>query len=351
MSGDTHRGPRRGVIGLDAGGTKTDGALATLDGHVVARARGGPGNYQSIGVEAAGRVYSRVIGELLERADAEGVQVEAAAFGLAGHDRPKDALVLDELIAELLPSVAARVVVNDTFLVLRAGSPQGHGVAVVSGTGSNCCGVAPDGRDTRIGGLGWEFGDGAGAGDLGVEAVRAAFRGEDGRGAPTRLSALIRLRFKLDRLDDLVDYHLADAPAPAPPAGLLAPLVFEAACAGDAVSIGILEAAGRELALSAVRVAERLFTPADSFPLVLGGSVLQLGGHDAMRVALIDAVHARFPGANPVVLEASPLAGALLLALDRVLRPARPAPDAGARVTATLATPRRPALAGALETP
>jgi N-acetylglucosamine kinase-like BadF-type ATPase len=329
----------RAVIGLDAGGTKTAGALATLDGHVIAQTRGGPGNYQSIGAKAARSVYADVLATLFERAAEAGLSVAACAFGLAGLDRPKDAAVLEPLLAELLPSGLPSVVVNDTFLVLRAGSSTGAGVAVVSGTGSNCCGVAPDGRQTRIGGLGYEFGDGAGAGDLGVDVVRAAFRGEDGRDAPTLLGALIKARFGLDRLDDLVDVHLADAPRPAPPAGLLAPLVFEAACANDAVAIGLLEAAGRDLGLSARLVAARLFEPTDRFPLVLGGSVLQLGTHDAMRSALIRAVQASFPNAEPVVLEAPPLAGALLLALDRVHRPQRPAIEASARLSASLAQP------------
>ncbi|MEZ4267861.1 MAG: BadF/BadG/BcrA/BcrD ATPase family protein [Myxococcota bacterium] len=335
----------RGVIGLDAGGTKTAGALATLDGRVVARARSGPGNYQSIGAAAARGVYAEVLGTLFARAEEAGITVVACAFGLAGLDRPKDAAVLEPLLAALLPAGVGRVVVNDTFLVLRAGSASGCGVAVVSGTGSNCCGVAPDGRQTRIGGLGYEFGDGSGAGDLGVDVVRAAFRGEDGRGAPTLLSGLLKKRFHLERLDDLVDAHLADAPRPAPPAGLLAPLVFEAACAEDAVAIELLEVAGRDLGLSARLVAERLFEPTDRFPLVLGGSVLQLGTHDAMRAALLSTVQARFPLAEPVVLETPPLAGAILLALDLAHQPARPAAEATARLTATLAprgTPESP---------
>lgn len=330
---------RRAVIGLDAGGTKTAGALATLDGHVIAQTRGGPGNYQSIGARAARGVYAEVLSTLFSRAADAGLTVVACAFGLAGLDRPKDAALLEPLLNDLLPAGLAHVVVNDTFLVLRAGSSTGAGVAVVSGTGSNCCGVAPDGRQTRIGGLGYEFGDGSGAGDLGVDVVRAAFRGEDGRDAPTMLSGLIKARFGLERLDDLVDIHLADAPRPAPPAGLLAPLVFEAACANDAVAIGLLEAAGRDLGLSARLVAERLFGPTDRFSLVLGGSVLQHGTHDAMRSALIGAVQAHFPNAEPIVLEAPPLAGALLLAFDLVHRPQRPAGEASARLSATLAQP------------
>jgi N-acetylglucosamine kinase-like BadF-type ATPase len=327
------------VIGVDAGGTKTAGALATLDGRVLARASAGPGNYQSLGAAPAERVYASVLEPLFRAASDAGVTVTACAFGLAGLDRPKDAAVLEPMLDRLVPAGVAQVVVNDTFLVLRAGSATGIGVAVVSGTGSNCCGVAADGRQTRIGGLGYEFGDGAGAGDLGVDAVRAAFRGEDGRDAPTLLSALIKQRYGFERLDDLVDLHIADAPRPAPPAGLLAPLVFEAARAGDAVAIGLLEAAGRDLGLSALRVAERLFAPEAAFPLVLGGSVLQLGGHDAMRAALVGVVRARFAQVEPVVLETPPLAGAVLLALDRATDRAHADADVGARVFTTLAAP------------
>ncbi len=211
--------------------------------------------------------------------------------------------------------------VNDADLALRAGALGGVGVAVVSGTGCNAMGMAASGKRFRVGGIGPEFGDLGSASDIGVEALRAAFRSLDDRGPATSLVSIIMSRLKLQRLDDLVDFFLADQdddPGEGEfDAGQLAPLVFEAAGQGDAVSIAILQWAGRELGLSARAVARNLFAGEEAFPLVLGGSVLQKGATDHLMATLVADVHIEFPNSSPVVLDVPPVAGALLLARDR----------------------------------
>ena len=76
---------------------------------------------------------------------------------------------------------------NDTFAVLRAGTAHGWGVAVVCGAGINCVGVARDGRQVRFPALGSITGDWGGGYDVGLAAVSAAARSEDGRGPRTSL--------------------------------------------------------------------------------------------------------------------------------------------------------------------
>ena len=79
------------------------------------------------------------------------------------------------------------VVRNDTFAVLRAGTERPWGVGVVCGYGTNCCGVAPDGRtypvprDRRdLGRLGrWDA-------TSARAALWNAMRAEDGRGRADR---------------------------------------------------------------------------------------------------------------------------------------------------------------------
>ena len=87
---------------------------------------------------------------------------------------------------------AARTIVgNDTFAVLRAGTERGWGVAVVCGAGINCVGVAPDGRQARFPALGSITGDWGGGYDVGLAAVSAAARSEDGRGPRTSLEQAV----------------------------------------------------------------------------------------------------------------------------------------------------------------
>ena len=305
----------RAVIGVDAGGTKTAGACTIPGEEPFATITGGPANYQSIGAEAAGANLAEVVSGLLHAADERGMEVGAAVYGIAGLDRPKDEVVIAEMLRSIHPARIPHDLVNDTFLILRAGTLDGVGVAVVSGTGSNCAGVGKKGTRTRIGGLGWEFGDGSGAGDIGTLAMRAAFRGQDGRDPATALGEAFVESLGLERLDDLVDAFVADAAEPLDH-GRLAPLVFEVAACGDEVARGILVEAGRDLGRMAAIVAGRLFEPGNTFPVVLGGSVLQHGSCDAMRDALADEARTTFPRVRPVLLVRPPLDGALLLAGD-----------------------------------
>ncbi len=73
----------------------------------------------------------------------------SACFCLAGADLPVDDRRLLRSLRGL-PLGRARVLRNDTFAVLRAGAARGWGVGVVCGTGLNCTGVAPDGRDRAL---------------------------------------------------------------------------------------------------------------------------------------------------------------------------------------------------------
>ena len=63
----------------------------------------------------------------------------------------------------------------------------GWGVGVVVGQGINAVGVAPDGRRARFAALGAISGDRGGGSGLGMDALGAAVRAQDGRGPRTVL--------------------------------------------------------------------------------------------------------------------------------------------------------------------
>ncbi|MFH1529476.1 MAG: BadF/BadG/BcrA/BcrD ATPase family protein [Pseudomonadota bacterium] len=304
---------KRYVLAVDGGGTKTEGVLAAPDGATVARLIRGPSNYQAVGGEAALAVWSDLLAGLLDRAGAEVSDLAAAGFGLSGWDRPRDEENIRALVERLgLP--CPMWVDNDTYLVLRAGTPDGVGVGLVSGTGANCAGENAAGHKHRVAGLGPEFGDLGGGTDIGVRGLQAAFRSIDGRGPATSLVDRIVERFHLGRLDDIVDYTLADSRA-SWSTTLITPLVFDAAADGDEQALGILEWAGQELGNAARAVARPLFAADEAFPVVMGGSVLQKGSVDRMRDVLIGEVHREFPAAVPVRLQARPVEGAVRAAL------------------------------------
>jgi N-acetylglucosamine kinase-like BadF-type ATPase len=227
---------------------------------------------------------------------------------------------------------ATVVVANDTHAALRAGTDAGWGIAVVCGAGINCIGVAPDGREARFPGLGPISGDWGGGGALGEGALWAAIRARDGRGPRTALERLVPDRFGLGRPLDvtmaiyrgrLPEERLAD----------LAPDVFTAAAAGDAVARALLDRLAGEVVAMARSVARRLGITRSRPAVVLAGGVFRTDDApflDRIRDGLDRAV-ARAPVA---VLDVPPVVGAALLALDTLDRPDRPA--AAARLRAAV---------------
>ncbi len=299
------------LIGVDAGGTRSSAMVATADGVIVGRADGGAANYHGVGAERARASLLDVTDRALAAAGATVDSLAWAGFGVAGADRPKDF----ERVRALLPALgseARRSLVNDSQLALWAGTPDGVGVAVVSGTGTNAVSRTASGVVANVGGYCHELGDFGAAGDLGREAVRLAMRGREGRSAPTALYDALCAELGLEQLEDLIDYWMAGDPRGEP--GRLAPLVFRVAATGDEVARNLLEAAGRELSVGAKVLLEAHHADAASVTVALGGSVLQKGEDPTLVHALAAALRDAHRGAEVRVLTCEPVVGAVLLA-------------------------------------
>jgi len=184
---------RAAVLAVDGGNSKTDLALVGIDGAVLALATGSQSSSHHVGLDGSIAVLER----LLEEA-APGAR-PAAAVGhllLAGADLPEEEAALQAAVAAR--GWAARATVgNDTFAILRAGTERGWGIAVTCGAGINCVGVAPDGRHARFPALGAITGDWGGGYDVGLAALSAAARSEDGRGPATTLQEAVPAAFGL----------------------------------------------------------------------------------------------------------------------------------------------------------
>ena len=302
------------IAGIDAGGTKTAGMLVDLEGTIIGRSLAGPGNYQAVGVGVAETELKRALYPLVDQAEAKGLEVAAVGFGISGWDRPRDETVIREMIERVCPDTP-RAVMNDTYLILRAGSDNGVGVAIVSGTGSNTVGRGADGREYRVGGLMNELGDSGGGADIGVEAIRASRRAVDGRGRATLLLPMILEELGIEAIEDTADMFIAEFGKMGDPAAL-APLIFEAANEHDRVAREILERAGDELGLSARLTAIQLFRPDETLTLVLGGSLLQKGSNPAMRDAIADGVGTIYRHLDVRILKGPPVLGGVFHAVD-----------------------------------
>ena len=266
-----------------------------------------------------------VLARLIEEA---GGGADLAVLLLAGIDVPEEE---DELRAAAeARGWAPRIVAgNDTFAVLRAGSETGIGVAFTCGTGVNCVGVAPDGRHVRYASLGTISGDWGGGRDIGLAALFAAARSEDGRGPRTVLEQLVPAHFgvgtpselaRLIHLDEIPQNRVAE----------LSPLTL-AAAAGDEVAREIVDRQAAEVVTMAVAALERLGLTGERADVVLGGGVLQSGNERLLR-----GVEAGLRAAGPHlcmrVASSPPIVGAALLALDELSA----GPEAQARLRAEI---------------
>jgi N-acetylglucosamine kinase-like BadF-type ATPase len=233
---------------------------------------------------------------------------------MAGVDFPTEERELHDAAAGR--RLAQRVEVrNDTFAVLRAGTTKGWGVAVVCGTGINCVGVAPDGRHARFPALGTLTGDWGGGTDVGLAAVYAAARSEDGRGPKTILEHAVPSHFGLRTPTELAEgvhrgrIHLRRAAE-------LAPLVLEAA-PSDEVAAEILERLADEV-VALVRVAlQRLELIDEPVDVLLGGGLF-LSGSELLARAVEERLAELAPRAVAHVTDSPPIVGAALLGLDEL---------------------------------
>ncbi len=299
------------MLAVDGGNTKTLAAVADADGRTLAAGSGGSADIHNApepadaisAIEAAAR-------EALARAGVAAADVGAAAFSLAGADWPEDFALLERELAARLALPAPPLVVNDALGALRAGSPDWTGVAVVSGTYNAVGARHPGGRAFHLG----IWPDAAGGRALGRAGLRAVHRARLGMGPATVLTERALAIF--GAADPIALLHafarlggLAEAEG-----DRLAPVVLDAADDGDAVAEAIVAGMGRTLGQQARACAAQVGLELDGARVVLAGGVF---GHPTDRLAA--ATMAELPGAVPVRHPAPPLAGALLLALDRLL--------------------------------
>jgi len=309
----TDHGPL--VMGIDGGGSKTLALLAGADGQVIGRGLAGPSNYQVEGIPAARAALREAVSQAFHAASVPVKKLAALCLGMAGVSRPTDRQWLDDWLAAGREGLADRVeIVTDGALLLWAGTPQGWGIGVVSGTGSIAMGSTQQGRWARAGGWGPLLGDEGSAYAMGMAALHAITQAADGRGPLTRLTSLVLETWDLPEPASLVGYIYQHGESHRRIASL-GPVVSQAATQADEVALGIQTQVSVDLARMAVSVAHQLdFTSA--VPCALGGGVLI--HNQAVVDGLIEAARRDNLTLAPVEKVSEPATGAVRLALRAV---------------------------------
>ncbi|HTR80554.1 MAG TPA: BadF/BadG/BcrA/BcrD ATPase family protein [Bacteroidota bacterium] len=302
------------VIGIDGGGTKTAGVIADLNGRHLFQHVSGPSNFQIIGAEKTARVVLSIVRECCRSVGAKPKDVCAITIGLAGVGRPADR---KKMLGALRILSSARKfqlrklrVESDARIALEGAFNGGSGIVVIAGTGSVAFGKDDRGKVYRVGGWGRILGDEGSGYAIGKSALAAVCRYLDGRSASTKLTSMIKTKFKFRTSEQIITkvyrngFDLA----------LVAPLVMEAAKKGDLIARDIVESASLELTGHVRALVSKIHTKNRGIQLSFIGGLI--GRDTPLRKALRQHIIGSLPEVQIVSPHGSPLHGAVLMSLS-----------------------------------
>jgi N-acetylglucosamine kinase-like BadF-type ATPase len=296
-------------LAVDAGGTKTDFALADETTELV-RVRAGAIQRQRVNEETASKNLSEALHQLELSTGIPMRSIRRCCIGTSGDSVP---LITAWLRQAFTTSVGGELLLlSDVEIALDACFHGQRGVLILAGTGSNLAGRAATGKIVTAGGWGPNLADQGSGQFLGLEALRRGFLAIDQERETTLLDRA-RKHWKLPSLNALIEFANSN---PSPTFTTFAPVVVAAAFEGDQVAQEILAKAGHDLADLAALVLNRIrnlesdtadpFTPP---PIAVAGSIL--GKVAPVRAALTESLRAGYPEIEILDAPADPVLGAL----------------------------------------
>ena len=300
-------------LGIDGGGTATRALLCDAGGRVLGTGRGGVANHLHAGWAGAADSVQAATAAAFAAAGLAPAPCAAAFLGMAAtaSDEARQRWRKTALELGLAATETAIGVDHDIRIALAGGLAGRPGIALIAGTGSSCYGRTAEGTTWQAGGWGSILDDGGGGYWLGLRAVGAAIRAQDGRGPTTALHDRVLARLQVSNLREIVT-RLHDGTLVRHEMARLAEDVMACAAADDAAAQELLARGAGELAAMVRAVAGKLF-PAAACEVVFAGSTATAPTFAPLITA---ALACKVPTARVVPAELSPVAGAALLALE-----------------------------------
>ena len=298
------------LLAIDGGGTKTDCALFTTEGRVLARTLGRGCNPNDIGFDGACAVLSQEAGRLLEPyGGPEDRELLGAFAGISGGTIGDHRQRFRAFLAELLPRCRAIDNHSDAISALSSCVGRRDGCVVISGTGSIA--YARQGEELfRAGGWGYLLDKGGSGYDFGRDVLYYGLCAADGRGKDTVLRQLAEERLGTPIGEGVGEIYRQGKPFIAS----FAPLVFEGLRLGDWAAEEILRRNMEELARLLNAVGAKL--PEADGPVhtaLAGGLFREFAWMEPALSPLLDREHKflvpRLPPVYGSALEAMAAAG------------------------------------------
>lgn len=296
----------RAIIGVDAGGTRTD--VVFDSGSAAPQRWAGRGASLSIHgpVEAAERVS-----EAIARCTG-GAALAAAAIGIAGAGDARAAERFAKAMEDRLPGTNV-LVCGDTRIALRAAVPEGDGAVLIAGTGAIAY-AEREGRTYTAGGYGYLLAEASSGFGIGAAAVTQLLRALEGRIASNEFTRAISEELDAHDRESVLHAVYAAENRVAVVAGL-AERVVALAGAGDRQATRIVQAAALELFECAKSVLRQAELSTSGAPVAFAGSLL--ARNSLLSYLLETRLMNEFP-ALPLRKDApDPVYGALAMARAR----------------------------------
>lgn len=264
----------------EGGGTRfTLWLVPCTGGDPVARHVAGPANLTTLGVDRFVDRFEDSLSTLLAGSGRGRADVTGITLALAGLESPAAAAPLRAALAACGPGASALpaptiALGSDAGVTLLGATAGGPGALLLAGTGSIALVRDAEGIETRCGGWGSAVGDDGSGHDLGRRVLRRLVLHLDGRSPEDLLMRLFeahRVRGE-DPATKARDWIRKWSPA-ADRVAALAPVLVEAAGAGDAASGRDLDDAARSLVALAMDAIRRAGL-APTAPLFLHGGLL-----------------------------------------------------------------------------
>ncbi|NIT89184.1 MAG: ATPase [Gemmatimonadetes bacterium] len=289
---------------MDGGGTRTRAAVTDLEGSLLGEGEGPAALVDPARPAAAPEAVAEAVRTAAAEADVE-LPARALWAGLAGAGREAERAAAEAALAALGLARAVRVGTDVEAAYVDAFG-AGPGILLVAGTGSVALGRDASGRTARVGGWGAHLGDEGSGYWIGLRALGAVLRAEDGRGPGTVLREPLLRAMGVSEPAELVR---AVAAAGKSRISALAGAVADVAAGGDPVAREIVDAAVGELT-DHVGVAQRRLSGEEPLSVALAGGLLAPGRPLRSRVE----AHMEAVGHSVLAEEVRPARGAAALA-------------------------------------
>ncbi len=237
------------IIGVDAGGTKTEAVAFLLNGDAVSKSISGFGNLLSNREQALNNIEESINNIVLEL----GIDgLKGIYVGAAGAEVADNQFIIQE---RLINKFGTRTkIMNDGQIALKAKLQGEDGMLVIAGTGSIVIGIK-EGKTAKCGGWGNLIGDEGSGYKIAIDAIKQMIKEYEENIKESVLSKKIKEYLNITSVNEITKFVYSSTKDDI---AALAPIVSQLAENGDNVSIEILKKEAESLVYTVENLYKKL---------------------------------------------------------------------------------------------